>query len=136
MLLESGVAATHIAIITPYSGQRSYVRNLIFNHATRYAAVSVESIDDVQGEEHDYIIFSCVRSNSKKQIGFLANVKRLNVAITRARYGLFILANTSMFRYVPYRDQLIRFYTEKGCMVSGPFSNLKIDSPDFMLVSN
>lgn len=129
MLLESGVSATQIAVITPYAGQRSYIRNVVFDHDASHATVDVEILEDFQGRERDYIIFTCVRSNSDRRIGFLANEKRLNVAITRARCGLFILANVDMFKYVAYWDPLVRFFREKGCLVSGPFDNLVIDVP-------
>ena len=58
-----------------------------------YSATEVASVDSFQGREKDYIIFSCVRSSESQGIGFLSDPRRLNVSMTRARYGLVILGN-------------------------------------------
>ncbi|KNE63822.1 hypothetical protein AMAG_19070 [Allomyces macrogynus ATCC 38327] len=60
--------------------------------------VSINSIDGFQGQERDIIIFSCVRSNTKGKIGFLGEPRRLNVAITRARYSCWIVGHAKTLR--------------------------------------
>lgn len=94
---KAGVVPSQIGIITPYEGQRSYITNFMqFNGALRkdlYKEIEVASVDAFQGREKDYIILSCVRSNEHQGIGFLNDPRRLNVALTRAKYGLVILGN-------------------------------------------
>jgi regulator of nonsense transcripts 1 len=106
---KAGVVPSQIGIITPYEGQRSYITNFMqFNGALRkdlYKEIEVASVDAFQGREKDYIILSCVRSNEHQGIGFLNDPRRLNVALTRAKYGLVILGNPrvlSKVRTSPY----------------------------------
>ena len=55
--------------------------------------VKVTTVDNYQGEENDIIILSCVRSNAQNKIGFLAETNRINVALSRARLGLYVFGN-------------------------------------------
>ena len=96
-MLRGGVRPEQIGIITPYHAQRGYVSSYMArNGALRtdlYDDIEVASVDAFQGREKDIIILSCVRSNEKQGIGFLKDQRRLNVALTRAKYGLIILGN-------------------------------------------
>ena len=101
---KSGVVPSQIGIVTPYEGQRSYIVNYMqFNGTLKkdlYKDVEVASVDAFQGREKDYIILSCVRSNEHQGIGFLNDPRRLNVALTRAKYGVVILGNPKVLSKV------------------------------------
>lgn len=106
---KSGVVPNQIGIVTPYEGQRSYIVSYMqFSGSLRkdlYKDIEVASVDAFQGREKDYIILSCVRSNEHQGIGFLNDPRRLNVALTRAKYGVVILGNPKVLSKV--RDHLV-----------------------------
>ena len=79
------------SIITPYLGQKDLLEELLLDNNN--INMEISSVDSFQGQERDYIIINTVRSNPKNEIGFLKDVKRLNVTISRAKYGLIILGN-------------------------------------------
>lgn len=127
--LKAGIQPHQIGIITPYEGQRSYVvQHMQFNGALKkelYKEIEVASVDAFQGREKDYIIVTCVRSNENLGIGFLTNAKRLNVALTRAKYGLVIVGNPKVLSRHTLWYQLLMNFKEKNCLVEGPLHNLK-----------
>ncbi|KAL8196213.1 hypothetical protein R6Q57_025213 [Mikania cordata] len=127
--LRSGVVPSQIGVITPYEGQRAYIVNYMSrNGALRqqlYKDIEVASVDSFQGREKDYIILSCVRSNEHQGIGFLNDPRRLNVALTRARYGIVILGNPKVLSKQPLWNGLLTHYKEHECLVEGPLNNLK-----------
>lgn len=101
---KGGVMPNQIGIVTPYEGQRSYIVSYMqFNGSLKkemYKEIEVASVDAFQGREKDYIILSCVRSNEHQGIGFLNDPRRLNVALTRAKYGVVILGNPKVLSKV------------------------------------
>ncbi len=107
---KAGVMPSQIGVITPYEGQRSYVVTYMQHNGSLkkdlYKDVEVASVDAFQGREKDYIILSCVRSNEHQGIGFLNDPRRLNVALTRAKYGAVILGNPKVLSKVSGRENL------------------------------
>ena len=99
-LQYAGVRAADIGVISPYGAQVHLLRSLIRAGGGGGGArgggdgqVEVSSVDGFQGREKEVIIFSCVRSNSHGNLGFLADARRLNVAFTRAKRGLVVLGH-------------------------------------------
>ncbi|KAJ3351594.1 hypothetical protein GGF32_004235 [Allomyces javanicus] len=89
--------------------------------------VSINSIDGFQGQERDIVIFSCVRSNNKGSIGFLGDPRRLNVAVTRARYSCWMIghAKTLHKRDAVWQKLIMDAYL-RGCVLDAsrlPFYN-------------
>ncbi|CAI7642741.1 unnamed protein product [Penicillium pancosmium] len=126
---KAGVQPKSIGIITPYEGQRSYIVSSMQANGTfkkeNYKEIEAASVDAFQGREKDYIILSCVRSNDHQGIGFLSDPRRLNVALTRARYGLVILGNPKVLSKHPLWNNLLQHFKEQHCLVEGPLSNLQ-----------
>ena len=122
-LLKGGVKPDQIGIITPYEGQRSYlVSYMIKNGSVNmsfYKDIEVASVDSFQGREKDYILLSCVRSNDQGGIGFLNDPRRLNVALTRARYGLIIVGNAIVLSKHTLWNNLLYHYKSNGLLVEG-----------------
>lgn len=133
--LKAGVQPQDIGIITPYEGQRSYVVSSMQINGTLkkeiYKEIEVASVDAFQGREKDFIILSCVRSNDHQGIGFLSDPRRLNVALTRAKYGLVILGNPKVLSKHPLWHFLLVHFKERNCLVEGPLSNLQVSLLQF-----
>jgi len=127
--LKCGVKPEQIGVVTPYEGQRAYlVQYMQYNgslHAKLYQEIEVASVDAFQGREKDLIIMSCVRSNEHQGIGFLNDPRRLNVALTRARFGIIIVGNPKVLSKQPLWNHLLSFYKENKVLVEGPLNNLK-----------
>ena len=101
-----------VGIISPYRAQVQYLRHLIkkqsFFKPYRHL-LSVNTVDGFQGQERDVIMISLVRANEEGQIGFLRDLRRMNVAITRARMKLIILGNTETMGRHPFYKKLINY---------------------------
>ena len=101
-----------VGIISPYRVQVQYLRRLLkkkewarpFRHL-----ISVNTVDGFQGQERDIILISLVRSNDEGQIGFLRDLRRMNVAITRARMKLIILGDASTMTRHPFYKRLYEY---------------------------
>jgi predicted DNA helicase len=101
-----------VGIISPYRAQVQYLRRLLtkreyFKPFRRQ--ISINTVDGFQGQERDVIVISLVRSNDEGQIGFLRDLRRMNVAITRARMKVIILGNRQTMTRHPFYRQLWQY---------------------------
>lgn len=110
-------------LISPYKAQVQYIRGLIkrdsFFKPFR-SLLTVHTVDGFQGQERDVILISLVRANTDGQIGFLHDLRRMNVAMTRARMKLVILGDASTLTRHRFYRQLYQYVTEKGAVVPLP----------------
>ena len=101
-----------VGIISPYRAQVQYLRRLLkkreFFKPYR-SFISVNTVDGFQGQERDIILISLVRANDEGQIGFLRDLRRMNVAITRARMKLIILGDASTMTRHPFYKKLFEY---------------------------
>jgi superfamily I DNA and/or RNA helicase len=105
MLLNRGITPSQIGVISPYKAQISAIHRVFSD----LPELKIASGDCFQGSEHDYIVMSCVRSGDG--IGFVADTRRLNVSITRAKYGLIIIGDSkTLARESPMWGRLVRYF--------------------------
>lgn len=90
-LIESGVSARDIGIITPYSAQVGLIKSRL-----QSPEVETSTVDGFQGREKEAIVMSLVRSNERQELGFLVDSRRLNVAMTRAKRHLCVVGNLDL----------------------------------------
>ena len=98
-----------VGIISPYRAQVQYLKKLIkkYDFFKPYRRlISVNTVDGFQGQERDVVLISLVRSNDEGQIGFLRDLRRMNVAMTRARMKLIILGNKDTMTKHPFYKKL------------------------------
>ena len=99
-------------LISPYKAQVQYIRNLVKKNSffrPFRKLITVNTVDGFQGQEKDVIFISLVRANEKGQIGFLNDLRRMNVAITRARMKLVILGNSETLKKHAFYKDLIEY---------------------------
>ena len=108
-ILEEGI---DVGIISPYRAQVQLLRGMIkrseFFRPYR-KLISVNTVDGFQGQERDIVIISLVRSNNNGQIGFLSDLRRMNVAITRARMKLVIMGNAETMCHTAFYKKLFEY---------------------------
>ncbi len=101
-----------VGIISPYRAQVQYLRRLLVKREyfkPFRSLITVNTVDGFQGQERDVILISLVRSNEKGDIGFLRDLRRMNVAITRARMKLLILGNASTMQHNAFYRNLYKY---------------------------
>ena len=107
--LNAGIEEDDIGIISPYADQVKLIQEK--------TPIEVKTVDGFQGREKEIIIISTVRSNNNGNIGFLKDLRRLNVAITRAKRKLIIIGNKETLKTNPTYSRLIDFVEEKNLLV-------------------
>ena len=112
---------TDFGIISPYKAQvrllRKYMRNNKMLKPIK-SQISINTVDGFQGQERDVILISMVRDNVTGNIGFLNDLRRMNVAITRAKMKLIIFGNAETLSKTKFYEKLIAYFEERGDFVS------------------
>jgi superfamily I DNA and/or RNA helicase len=90
-LLAAGLAPRELAVITPYRAQAALIGELLQD----VDGLEVDTVDAFQGREKDAVLLSLVRGNVEQALGFLLDLRRMNVAITRARRHLFVVGDSA-----------------------------------------
>jgi ATP-dependent RNA/DNA helicase IGHMBP2 len=109
-LLSRGLAPGELAVIAAYAAQARKLRDLL--RAERAAGVEVGTVDGFQGREKEAVVVDLVRSNDRGELGFLANTRRMNVALTRAKRFLLVIADSATLGGNPYYAQLLEYIDE------------------------
>ncbi|KAJ4963054.1 hypothetical protein NE237_022993 [Protea cynaroides] len=117
-LFQSGVRPSDIGIITPYAAQVVLLR-ILRSKDDKLKEVEISTVDGFQGREKEAIIISMVRSNSKKEVGFLSDRRRMNVAVTRARRQCCIICDTETVSSDGFLKRLIEYFEEHAVCIGG-----------------
>ncbi|KAM9301529.1 DNA-binding protein SMUBP-2 [Gastrophryne carolinensis] len=110
-LTKAGLKARDIAVIAPYNLQVDLLRQCLRH---QYPDLEIKSVDGFQGREKEAVILSFVRSNSKGEVGFLAEERRINVAITRARRHVAVVCDSHTVSNNPFLKDLVTYFTDHG----------------------
>lgn len=109
VLLAAGLSPSDIAVISPYAAQVRVLRESMPD-----TAVEVDTVDGFQGREKEAVVISLVRSNDRREIGFLSDKRRMNVALTRARRKLIVIGDSATLAAHPFFEQLIKSFENHG----------------------
>lgn len=109
-LLEAGLPATEIAVISPYAAQVRLLREGL-GHLPE---LEIDSVDGFQGREKEAVLVSLVRSNRDSQIGFLQDTRRMNVALTRARRKLIVIGDSATIASEPFYARMVAYFESIG----------------------
>ena len=106
-----------VGVISPYKEQVNIFTQLLDNEGGKLsncANVRINTVDSFQGQERDVILISLVRSNTENSIGFLHDLRRMNVAMTRAKKKLILVGDSATFGHHPFYQALIQFFENQG----------------------
>lgn len=115
-LLSAGLLPEQIGVIAPYSAQVALLRDKAVSAlgAAVADAIEIDSVDAFQGREKEAMLLSLTRSGEPGQIGFLSDLRRINVAITRARRHLLIIGDSATLSAHPFYERLFAYAQEHG----------------------
>jgi ATP-dependent RNA/DNA helicase IGHMBP2 len=118
-LAEYDQAPLTVGVIAPYRAQINYLKDAIeqneqLNRLLQHRLLSVGTVDSFQGQERDVIAISLTRSNSSGDIGFLADIRRMNVGMTRARRKLLLVGDSSTLSAHPFFKDLLAYVQRIG----------------------
>ncbi len=120
-LLRSAPEGMELGVIAAYAEQAALLRRLLRNdgRTTPGRKLEIDTVDAFEGREKDIIVVSLVRSNKRREIGFLQLMQRINVALSRARRLLIVVGDTATLRG-SYFDRILRYMRERQSIVPGP----------------
>jgi len=108
-LQDAGVRSEDMAVITPYSAQVRLLRERLAD-----SRLEIDTVDGFQGREKEAILVSLVRSNARGEVGFLADTRRINVALTRARRLLVVVGDSSTLASHDFYLRLLDYFERAG----------------------
>jgi ATP-dependent RNA/DNA helicase IGHMBP2 len=111
-VLALGVAPAEVAVIAPYDGQVRRLRALLSARVEQ--GLEVDTVDGFQGREKEAVVVSLTRANQAGEVGFLADVRRMNVALTRARKKLVVVGDGATVARHPFYEAFLRHAQETG----------------------
>ena len=127
---KSGVGFSDIGIITPYDGQKQYLMQVLSSEVEQ--GLEISSGDSFQGREKEVVVISMVRANALGVVGFVADARRLNVALTRARRALVVCGCAQTLVAAGSKDKknavalaLLRHFKKINALVEGPVGNFR-----------
>ena len=106
------VAPGDLAVISPYDAQVQRLRQLLAAEVER--GLEVDTVDGFQGREKEAVVVSLVRSNDRGEVGFLSDVRRMNVALTRARAKLVVVGDGATISSHPFYADFLRHAERTG----------------------
>lgn len=108
-LCDAGLAPRDIAVIAPYAAQVRWLRD----HSD-LDDLEIDTVDGFQGREKEAVVISLVRSNYEGEIGFLGDIRRMNVALTRARRKLIVVGDSATLAHHDFYSRLLAYFESIG----------------------
>ena len=108
-LMDAGVAAGDVAVIAPYAAQVRLLRERL-----DVPGLEIDSVDGFQGREKEAVVISLVRSNPRGEIGFLGDLRRMNVAMTRAKRKLVVVGDIATLAAHPFYQRMVEYFEGLG----------------------